>query len=47
MIDLESVNDQDQDIISHMLENHLSYTNSKLAKTLLSNGKKKNQILSR
>jgi glutamate synthase (ferredoxin) len=40
MIDLESVNDQDQDIISHMLENHLSYTNSKLAKTLLSKWKK-------
>ena len=40
MIDLESVNDQDQDIISHMLENHLSYTNSKLAKALLSKWKK-------
>ena len=36
MIDLESVNVQDQDIISNMLENHLSYTNSKLAKALLS-----------
>ena len=40
MIDLESVDDQDQDIISHMLENHLSYTNSKLAKALLSKWKK-------
>ena len=36
MIDLESVNVQDQDIISNMLENHLSYTNSKLANALLS-----------
>lgn len=36
MIDLESVNVQDQDIISNMLESHLSYTNSKLANELLS-----------
>ncbi len=36
MIDLESVNVQDQDIISNMLESHLSYTNSKLANALLS-----------
>src|SRR5210317_1153824 len=36
MIDLESVNIQDQDIISNMLESHLSYTNSKLANALLS-----------
>jgi len=40
MIDLENINDQDQDIISHMLENHLSYTNSNLAKVLLSKWKK-------
>ena len=37
MIDLESVNNQDEDIISNMLENHFSYTNSKIAKMILSN----------
>ena len=37
MIDLESINNQDEDIISNMLENHFSYTNSKIAKMILSN----------
>ena len=36
MIDLESIKDQDEDIISDMLENHFSNTNSKIAKMILS-----------
>ena len=36
MIDLESIKDQDEDIISEMLENHFSNTNSKIAKMILS-----------
>ena len=36
MIDLESINNQDEDIISNLLENHFSYTNSKIAKMILS-----------
>ena len=42
MIDLESIKDQDEDIISDMLENHFSNTNSKIAKMILSKwGKEK------
>ena len=36
MIDLESIKDQDEDIISDMLKNHFSNTNSKIAKMILS-----------
>ena len=36
MIDLEPIKDQDEDIISDMLENHFSNTNSKIAKMILS-----------
>ena len=36
MIDLESIKNQDEDIISDMLENHFSNTNSKIAKMILS-----------
>ena len=46
MIDLETPNFQDQDIIYEMLENHFSNTNSKVAEKILSNwkNKKKNFI---
>jgi len=40
MIDLESIKDQDEDIISDMLENHFSNTNSKIAKMILSKWEK-------
>ena len=46
MIDLESIKDQDEDIISDMLKNHFSYTNSKIAKMILSKwGKEKNNFI--
>ena len=46
MIDLESINNQDEDIISNMLKNHFSYTNSKIAKMILSKwGKEKNNFI--
>ena len=35
MIDLESIKDQDEDIISDMLEYHFSMTNSKIAKMII------------
>ena len=46
MIDLETPNIQDEDIIYEMLENHFSNTNSKVAEKILSNwkNKKKNFI---
>jgi glutamate synthase (NADPH/NADH) large chain len=46
MIDLETPNIQDQDIIYEMLENHFSNTNSEVAEKILSNWKneKKNFI---
>ena len=46
MIDLETPNIQDQDIIYEMLENHFSSTNSEVAEKILSNWKneKKNFI---
>ena len=46
MIDLETPNFQDQDIIYEMLENHFSNTNSEVAEKILSNWKneKKNFI---
>ena len=46
MIDLENINDQDEDIISGLLENHFSYTNSKIAKMVLSKwGKEKSNFI--
>ena len=46
MIDLESIKDQDEDIISDMLENHFSNTNSKIAKMILSKwSKEKNNFI--
>ena len=46
MIDLESINKQDEDIICNMLENHFSNTNSKIAKMILSKwGKEKNNFI--
>ena len=46
MIDLESIQDQDEDIISDMLENHFSNTNSKIAKMILSKwSKEKNNFI--
>ena len=46
MIDLESIKDQDEDIISDMLKNHFSNTNSKIAKMILSKwGKEKNNFI--
>ena len=46
MIDLEPIKDQDEDIISDMLENHFSNTNSKIAKMILSKwSKEKNNFI--
>ena len=46
MIDLESIKDQDEDIISDMLKNHFSNTNSKIAKMILSKwSKEKNNFI--
>ncbi|MDC0034291.1 glutamate synthase large subunit, partial [Flavobacteriaceae bacterium] len=46
MIDLESIKEQDEDIISDMLENHFSNTNSKIAKMILSKwSKEKNNFI--
>jgi glutamate synthase (ferredoxin) len=46
MIDLESIKNQDEDIISDMLENHFSNTNSKIAKMILSKwSKEKNNFI--
>ena len=46
MIDLESIQDQDEDIISEMLENHFSNTNSKIAEMILSKwSKEKNNFI--
>lgn len=36
MIDLEEINNQDEDIICKMLENHYTQTNSKIGKIILS-----------
>ena len=45
MIDLETPNIQDEDIIYEMLENHFSNTNSEVAEKILSNWKNEKKNL--
>ena len=46
MIDLEEINNQDEDIICRMLENHYTHTNSEIGKIILSkwNSEKNNFV---
>ena len=46
MIDLEEINNQDEDIICKMLENHYTQTNSEIGKIILSkwNSEKNNFV---